>query len=113
MNPRNDFDLDALTRQSNLHEQVLNDLYNRVGTDEKLGNSFKEAFTKNKEFDKVITEIIVDNLDNNLKIRKSLEKVVKTIDRKWWSNNIARAIFYIFGIVSTIAAQLIIAKIGS
>lgn len=112
MQPRNDFDLGALARQSNLHEQVLNDLYDRVGTDEKLGDSFKRAFEKNKEFDKVVSQVIVDNIKNNPDIKKSLQSTVEEIDRRWWNSAIAKLVFYMLGVISAVLIQILSKKLG-
>lgn len=112
MQGQGDFNLNELARQSNIHEQVLNNLYNRVGTDESLGDSFKSAFEKNKDFDRIVTDIIVDNIENNQKIKASIEKVVKNIDRKWWNNAIAKFVIYALGIISTIVVQLILKLLG-
>lgn len=126
MQPRNDFDFGDLVRQSNEHEQLLQALANqsnkhstsielllsRVGDSKALSESLKEAFDNDKNFDKVMSDIVKDKIKNDADIKKQMAAEIASIDRNSLNNTIKIVASAVAGAVITIICGIIINKLS-
>lgn len=112
MQQANDFDPAKLAAVSDYHEQALNALYDRIGTDEAFARSFATAAENSKQMDKAVSGVVQEMLQRDPEIQKVLKKRVQEIDRKWWNGALKVLLGAIGGALVTIVTQYILFKIG-